>query len=524
MKIPFIGGSDQGRSLNWNASRTVNFFPEIGTDGGKAPVALIGTPGTKLFTEFSDDSPPRMLHSVGGRCFTVIGSSLYEVYRDGTISSLLGEFNSASGAVEAVNNGISSAGVGGDQIFMVTASEGYIFNLTDNTLIQITDPNFPSYPKQVAYLDGYFIVSADDMTFNVSELYNGLVWPPLAFAAATSTSDAIKKPIGLNQMLYLIKESATEIWQDVAIPTSQGCPFDRVQGLVVDFGTTAPRSVTRCGDMITFLATTRTLHSSSYYGVVAMSGSSVQKVSTQAIDYRISQLTRIDLASAYSYVDEGHLFYVITFPKDDLTLVYDLTTQMWHERSTYAPNKRAEQHRHLSEHYIHFADKHLVSHYKESKIYEMSSRYYDDDGLPIVSIRTAQPIYSDRELDNMKISKLIIDIEGGVGDGSTPESANIWYANGDHFADFTGYAGDNVGIAGTSWAHNGDPMAWLSWSNDGGHTWSDDYPAAMGKQGDYRRRLIWRRLGAPRNRIFKLKMADSVKKVVLDARVNDGVV
>ena len=489
MRIPFIGGSDEGRSTPWNATRSINFFVEMGAQDSKSPAALIGTPGTALFATFPA-GPMRMLHVMGSMCFVVAGADMYELYSDGTFSASLGTFSGATTtSIVSVDNGVSALGVGGNQIFMLANGLGYIFNILTNTLTQITDSNFPANAHQCAFLDGYFIVTSQTMAFKVSELYNGLVWPALATAAAIAAPDNIQKPFGSNQVLYLVKDSTTEVWQDVAVPTSQGCPFAHIPGSLVNFGTVADRSVSRVGDMVFMLGTTRVQDSSVYFGVVSLSGTAVQKVSTPAIDYRISRLTTLSDAISYSYVDEGHLFYVLTFPTDDLTLVYDVTTQQWHERSTYTTGAYS-QHRHLSHEYAFFGGKHLVSHFSGSTVHEMSSRFYDDDGDPIVSIRTAQPIFDENENENLKITKLVIDAETGVGDGSTGSS--------------------------------GAPTAWLSWSNDGGRTWSSEYSSSLGKQGEFRARLIWRRLGSPRNRIFRLKIVDSVKKVLIGAVVNNG--
>ena len=62
-----------------------------------------------------------------------------------------------------------------------------------------------------------------------------------------------------------------------------------------------------------------------------------------------------------------------------------------------------------------------------------------------------------------------------------------------------------------------DPTVLLSWSDDGGHTWSNDHPASLGVMGNYKNRAIWRRLGASRNRIFRIAISDPVKKVLIGA-------
>lgn len=457
----------------------------MGAQDSKSPAALVGTPGTSLFATFSSSSV-RMFHVMVNLCFVVVGTDLYELYTDGTFSASLGTIP-GSGLIVSVDNGISANGVGGNQILMIVGGTGYIFNVSTNVLTTITDSAFPANAHQAAFLDGYFIVTAQNMAFSVSTLYDGTTWPALATAAAIASPDNIQKPFGSNQILYLIKDSTTEVWQNAAIPTSQGCPFAHIPGSLVNFGTNADRSVARVGDTVFMLGTTRVQDSAVYFGVVSVSGTSVQKVSTPAIDYRISRLASTSDAISYVWTYEGHLFYVLTFPTDDLTLVYDATTQQWFDWSTHIPDTLYTQHRHLSNEYGFFGGKHLVSHHSEPKIYEMSSQFYDDAGVPIISIRTAQPIFDAQENDNLKIHKLTIDAETGVGDGSTGSS--------------------------------GSPTAWLSWSNDGGRTWSSDYSASLGKQGEFRTRLIWRRLGSPKDRVFRLKISDAVKKVLLSATV-----
>ena len=64
------------------------------------------------------------------------------------------------------------------------------------------------------------------------------------------------------------------------------------------------------------------------------------------------------------------------------------------------------------------------------------------------------------------------------------------------------------------------PVAYLSWSDDKGHTWSSDYESSLGKVGEYNVRLIWRKLGYARgDRIFRLQISDPVPRVLLSAYV-----
>ena len=153
--------------------------------------------------------------------------------------------------------------------------------------------------------------------------------------------------------------------------------------------------------------------------------------------------------------------------------------------------------------------------YQDASIYELSSDYTTDNGLPIVSFRCSPHLYDPNILDDVFISKLVIDTETGVGDGSYEyvNDPNVYYADGTYFADGTCTAGalvstDTVG---------GNPMATLAWSNDGGHTWSSEYPASLGKMGEYKRQLLWRKLGNSKNRVFRVTMSAPVKKIIIGA-------
>ena len=64
-----------------------------------------------------------------------------------------------------------------------------------------------------------------------------------------------------------------------------------------------------------------------------------------------------------------------------------------------------------------------------------------------------------------------------------------------------------------------DPQIMLQWSNDGGHTWSDERWVSAGALGQYAWRAIWRRLGKARKRTWRVVMTDPVKWAILEATV-----
>ena len=63
------------------------------------------------------------------------------------------------------------------------------------------------------------------------------------------------------------------------------------------------------------------------------------------------------------------------------------------------------------------------------------------------------------------------------------------------------------------------PQIMLCYSDDGGHTWSDEQWVSAGEKGAYAWRAIWRRLGRSRDRVWRVVVSDPVPWRLLDAYV-----
>ena len=71
--------------------------------------------------------------------------------------------------------------------------------------------------------------------------------------------------------------------------------------------------------------------------IMVSDGSGTKRISTDGIDYVLSILKFPEKSTAFFYRQDGHLFYQITFyhPSDNLTLVYDFSTQMFFHASDH---------------------------------------------------------------------------------------------------------------------------------------------------------------------------------------------
>jgi hypothetical protein len=559
-RLPFIPNAYAGRSVDFESQRIINFFPELANaPGAKNIAALVGTPGLRVW--FASNSPPvRGAMGFNGLCYAVVSNKLLSIATDGITVVILGTLQTSSGRISIKNNGLASAGVGGNQICIVDGTAGYIYNVVSGVFSTIsTAGGFPANPVQIEYMDGYFIVIDGSMSSWTSELYNGITWNALTKNPVQAAPDNIQSPLNLHQQLFFVKEYTTEVYYNTATPTSQGSPFSRVGGAVIDFGTMAPWSVSRGDNSAFFLANQRGDEGGSFVGVVELNGYVPMIISPPAITYRMGLSTDLTQCFGYVYYDEGHTFYVLTNPVDNWTFVYDTTTQMWHERSTVNLVDNTV-HRHLGNCYVRFHNMHLVGDYYSSNLYEMNTKYHTDAGLPIVSEHTTQRLAEEDYLEDIFIGELKIDVESGVGMAgvNSPAVAYAVVAAGAvtgcvvtyNGADYTSVPtvilrstdGTGAGATAVATVNSGSvtqvlitnggsgytsapevilampevaPIAGLSISNNGGHTWGSESVRSMGKVGEYRKRMIWRGVGRSKDRVFRLRISSPVKKIVL---------
>lgn len=403
-KLNIIGAGYEGRSKDVNASRSVNFYPEISAPGSKTIASLVGTPGLSLFSSVGSDHI-RGLHVFNNLIYFVARNKLYSLSIDKTLSSQIGDdLVTVNGRIVFSDNGL--APTGGDDLIFSDGLKIYNYDVVTTTFTTI---DITSHTN--CFVGGYFIADSGGGKFRVSNLYKGDTWDALDVATAEASPDSLVAVENNHGELWLFGEYTTEVWYQKATGDP---PFARVSGGVIDYGCAARHSIAKGNNTIVWLGTKRNNDQAQFIGVCMAQGYNVQVISPPSINYKIDNYASIDDAFAYFYTDEGHEFYVLTFPGSNATWVYDTTTGMWHERSSYKNNPYNVR-RHLSNNYCIFNRRHFVGDYQTGNIYEMSSAYYDEAGDPIASFRTTDHLYDDDNLRRLYISKLQIDAESGIG-------------------------------------------------------------------------------------------------------------
>jgi YVTN family beta-propeller protein len=396
MKLDIIGNGYTGRSLNVNASRSVNFYPEIGADEDKAVSSLVGTPGTSLFVN-TGLGIIRGMHSFNGLLYFVAGGKLYSVNAAGTVSAQLGsDLVTSTGRVVMADNGL--APTGGNELAITDGQKIYIWDVDSSTFTTNAITAFT-----IAFIGGYFVADIGGGRFQTSNLYDGTTWDGGDVSTADSSPD---------DLLAVVNNHGEAWYQSVGSP-----PFSRMSGGVIDYGCAARYSIAKGNNTLFWLGTKRNNDQGEFIGVCMANGYNAEIISPPTINYQIDRYSTISDAFAYFYTEEGHEFYVLTFPTANATWVYDTTTGFWHERSFYINNPYVIG-RHIGNSYAYFNNKHYVGDYRNGKLYEMASTFLSDAGEPIASVRTFPHLSDGDNLYNQFIHKFQIDMEAGVGDGS----------------------------------------------------------------------------------------------------------
>ena len=470
MKTPILGSAYVARSVNAADARMVNLFPEIVPEGGKEPAFLQRAPGLRLLCTVSS-GPIRGLWALGDYMYVVSGNNFYRVDSTYTSIYLIGTVT-GTGPVSIADNGT--------QIFIAANGPSYIYNATTNVYAQITDPDFPG-AVTVGYLDGYFVFNEpNSQRVWVTSLLDGLSVDPLDFASAEGSPDGLVSLIIDHREAWLFGTNSVEVWYDAGLVDF---PLQRVQGAFNEIGCIAPYSVAKMDNGIFWLGADArgrgiVYRANGYTGV---------RVSTHAVEWQIQQYDTLADAVAYTYQQDGHTFYVLNFPSANTTWVYDAATQAWHERAGWSNGAFT---RHRGNCQVAYNNEIVIGDYQNGNVYAFDSDVYADNGAIQKWLRTWRAIPTGQNtLRRTAQHGMQLDLETGVG-------LNLGQGN--------------------------DPQLMLRWSDDGGHTWSNEHWVSAGKIGQYYRRAFWRRLGMTmklRDRVYEVSMTDPVKTYIMGAEL-----
>jgi len=476
MKSAILGQAYVARSVNAADNRLINLYPEATPEGGKENGFLTRAPGLRALVTVGL-GPIRGLWSYNSIGYVVSGTELYSL-TTAWVATLIGTI-AGTGPVSMTDNGY--------MLCIVANPKMYTYNGV--ALTEVTDANFVG-AATVDFVDGFFIFNEPDTQrlWSVSTInpatgsaIDPLVFSSLDFSTADGSPDLVIAVKANHRELWVFGTKTVEVWYNAGL---SNFPLTRIQGAFNEIGCAAVNSVAKMDNAMFWVGS-----DDRGKGIVYKAqGYSGQRISTHAIEFAIQGYADISDAVAFTYQQEGHSFYVLNFPSANASWTFDVASGAWHERAYF---NAGEFHRYRPNSQLNFSNEIVVGDFEDGNLYALDLDEYADQGSNIQkwlrSWRALPP--GQNNLKRTSQHSLQLDCESGVGLNSGQGS---------------------------------DPQVMLRWSDDGGHTWSNEHWAGMGKIGQYYKRVIWRRLGMTdklRDRVYEISGTDPVKIAIMGAEL-----
>lgn len=484
MKLPFLGQAYQSRSPILASQTLINLYAE-GTEGNSSEVgAFYGTPGLEALT--SALGSVRGIHVAGGALYAVIGSG---VYRMDTYyaSTHLGDLPNGYGPVSIADNGSQVA---------FAHQDGWHWVAFAGTAIApvVNSPRGSILATQDHYV--IFTTSVLDQ-FGITALADLSTIDPLDLASAEGAPDNLVSLVSDHREVWLFGTETTEIWSDTG---AQFFPFERSPGGFIEQGCAAKWSPARIDNSVFWIGRDKNGR-----GVVYRANAYIpQRISTHALETAINGYGDISDAIGFSYQEEGHSFYWLTFPSADVSWVYDVATNGWHMRA-WLDDATGLLHRHRANCYAFFNNAHVVGDWKNGTLYRMNLDTGNDNGTEIYRERAFEIPDSENKRVRMDYLELIALTGDGVAPITLPGGESQWtWDSGDITFDsgtatFDGFASETGGIT----INPGPSQVAVQVSKDGGRSWGFKRFQRLGDIGQTLVRCRWRRLGLGRNIVLR---------------------
>lgn len=493
--LPLIGGAYSARSLIASCTRAINLFPETNPKDSPVPTTHYQRPGLKPLSSPPQGGRGRNIWALSnGDGFALVGARLYFI--DSAWGwHPLGDLSPAvSTPASMVDNGLDVMIVDGQPGMGWTFPLAGAPNYAGVTIAPIEDPAFLG-ATSVDVIDG-FIIFNQLGTKNFQSTLANQVLPldPLYIAAKNNYPDPLQYLHVVNHEIMLLGRLKTERWYDSG---NAQFPFEEFPGTYIEHGTVAPYSVAQADKNLFWL-------SQDLQGigmVLKVQGYQVERISNHALEVAIRKMYTqgtISDAIGSTYQQDGHLFYVLTFPSGNQTWVWDEAIadaeRGWHQRAWTDPGSGALM-RERPNGYASLYGKQVTIDWENGTIYELDlTQFYDEvdpgDGLglrkgPVTCIRTFPHLMS----------------------GIDPRSGQVILANGKMVQHHRFMVNMDYGQLAADFdggSEIGKPIVTMRYSDDRGHTYSGTIHLNAGAQGEFATFPDQQGLGVARDRVYEI--------------------
>lgn len=480
-------GFYRDESLAISARDCVNLYPHIPEGVAVTAGALIGTAGIEQVCNTAVNAFNRGGYTLQEVPYFVNGNKLYKVtYTTDGLGDRTYTATDVSGAESIEGTGLVHIASNGEQLVIVAPDYDNQFNMWIYTdaggLVQVSDLDFDGPVYGVEYTYGFFAFPKKNSNkWFISDLRDGSSYIATDFASAESDPDPISAIAALNGLVYVFGSRTFEPNQ--IITGTAAFPFETITTGVQQKGCLAPHSLIEVNGSLLWIGAGENERPSIY----ASNGGAPERISTPSIDTLIYSGGIDAVKSAYviRWAERGHVFVSFTVP-GVCTIVFDPTTQKWHQRKSLD--------RFLNE-----------QPWRVTCMVDAYSVLLVGDELSGVIGRMGEDIFYEY---GEEIRRYF----------TTPDIHN----NGRPFSVYQLQILMETGTAPIT-GQGSDPIVRMAVSNDGGRSYTPFISRNMGKIGEYYSPIAWPALGRyARSASFKFHISEPIKVVFVKAEIEIG--
>jgi len=430
--IPFATKTASNRG--YSGERCINWFARA-TEGVSA-ASLMARGGTVAQADVIGSV--RAVFGFGGVLYAVANGNLVKVV--GSTVAVIG----AVGKSEHV-----SVAQNATQIALIVGNTYYV---SDGATLTSHATGAVTAPVWLTALDGYIVVVGEGQgrkdLITVSGLDDATTFAGLDFAAAESDADGLLATISDHGEVWMFGSKSLEVWYNSG---DADFPFARNSGAKIERGLHKATTIAKEDNAVFFVGDDLVAYRAT--------GVAPQVISTRDVE---EDLRAGEIHSAIAFEERGHKFYAIRMTSGN-TLCYDMTTGLWHERTTGVEGQPW---------YVVCGCRVGSQQYygtDTGKIVTLDENTYTDDGETILRRAVSVPAYN---AEHVRVKRIHMQISGGT-------------------------AGDT------------DPQVMLETSRDG-RTWSPEMWRSFGALGDYSKPAEWHGLGAFQRFQVRVSITDAV--------------
>jgi hypothetical protein len=392
---------------------------------------------------------------VGSLAYIRMGTMFYTLDSTGALSVLSGTAAGSDKTFFARNNAATP-----DIVFV--CDDG-TFELTGGTKVAYSDSDVGS-PNSVCFHDSYFMFTYGSGKLQASGV-NLTSIGTLDFTTAESNPDGLYRAWSFRGLLYAAGPATIEVYGPPVNAT--GFPLTR-QGYNITPGLITPWAVAgfeaEFGNFPIYVGSDNTVRQ--------LQQSNPVKISPPDLDFLIASVADKTDLEALCYISRGNAFWQLSC--DDWTWVYNVNNGTWHERRSYGLDRSRMT---LS---LPAFGTWLTGDTQADVILEVDPEKATESGDPFVVIIESAPA---KEFPNrVRVARADFDFTVGVGD-----------------------------VTGTDPIET-DPTVMVSWSDDGGATYSNPWNRKLGEQSEFQQRITTLNTGltGPMGRRWRVAVSDPI--------------